>query len=208
MDYRLNVSDVELMAQIIASSNKGSKESLHRAAIIYEDAGYNLMNLLTLPLNERLKNVGVTRSHLEKLRVAVCFSQRLKSQQVERVKISCSRDAYELIRYDLEHLPVEQFWCLFLNRANQVRNKIQISSGGQSATCFDLKAIFRLAVEYGASCIIMAHNHPSGNVEPSTADIALTKNATSAGKTLDIPVLDHLIIGAGRYYSFADEGMM
>ena len=105
---------------------------------------------------------------------------------------------------DLQH---EQFWVLLLNRANEVIRPQQISIGGVSGTVADPKMIFKAAIEHLASAIILVHNHPSGNLTPSQADKELTKKVKEGGKTLDIPVLDHLIFSDNGYFSFADEGI-
>jgi DNA repair protein RadC len=108
----------------------------------------------------------------------------------------------------LEDLPHEAFWILLLNRANRVIGRECISTGGVSGTVVDAKIVFRKALEYQASSLILGHNHPSGNLAPSTADRQLTAKLIQAGKHLDIAVLDHLIVTNSSYYSFADEGDM
>jgi len=105
-------------------------------------------------------------------------------------------------------LPFEEFWLLILNRANLVIKKEMISRGGVSGTVVDTKIIFKVAIENYASSIIICHNHPSGNLKPSEADIRITKNIKEAGKLMEIPLLDHLIVAETGFYSFADEGML
>jgi DNA repair protein RadC len=106
---------------------------------------------------------------------------------------------------DLQH---EEFWIILLNRANVVTNKLQVSAGGVAGTVADPKIIFKLALEHLSSGIILIHNHPSGNLSPSQADIDLTKKLREAGKFLDVPVLDHVIFTDNDYYSFADKGTL
>ena len=106
---------------------------------------------------------------------------------------------------DLNH---EEFWIIILNRANYVLRKDQISRGGISGTVADPKLIFKSALDHGGSSIILAHNHPSGNLQPSQADITLTRTLKEAGQFLEIPVLDHIIVSDNSYFSFADEGML
>jgi len=102
----------------------------------------------------------------------------------------------------------EAFYILLLNRANKVIREIMISEGGFSGTVADPKKIFKIALEYNASGLILCHNHPSGNIQPSDADIKLTKKLRSAGEMLDLSVVDHIILGEENYYSFADEGTL
>lgn len=115
---------------------------------------------------------------------------------------------FEILKADLLDIPHEAFWIVLLNRANRVIKKHQISQGGVAGTVADPKLIFKVAVEELASGIILAHNHPSGNLTASQADIDLTRKLKESGKLLDIQVLDHIIIAGKKYFSFADEGLM
>lgn len=126
----------------------------------------------------------------------------------EKPKIGSSQEAYEQIRGDLMDLTHEEFWVLLLNRANRVIKKKRVSEGGVSGTVADPKIIFKMALEELASGIIVAHNHPSGNMTASQSDIDLTRKLRDAGKFLEVQLLDHLIICGQKYFSFADEGML
>jgi DNA repair protein RadC len=108
----------------------------------------------------------------------------------------------------ISDLPYEAFWIILLNKANKVINKCIISEGGISGTVVDPKKIYKIALDHHASSIILGHNHPSGNIQPSEADQKITKKIKDAGLMLDVAVLDHLIIGDNKYYSFADEGTL
>lgn len=128
-----------------------------------------------------------------------------------RPKIGLSSDAYYVLRQHWDDSVielVEQFKILLLNRANRVLGIVDISTGGISGTVADPKLIFGAALKAAASSIVLAHNHPSGNLNASSADLALTKKIKEAGKFLDIEVLDHLILTSDKYSSFADEGLM
>jgi DNA repair protein RadC len=105
-------------------------------------------------------------------------------------------------------LPHEEFWVLLLNRAHRVIKKKRVSEGGVSGTVADPKIIYKMALEELASGVIVAHNHPSGNLTASQSDIDLTKKLKEAGKFLEVQLLDHLIIAGSKYYSFADEGII
>jgi DNA repair protein RadC len=129
----------------------------------------------------------------------------------QRPRIASSRDAYTLLHnsWDPEKLEfIEQFKILLLNRANRVLGLLEISSGGVAGTVADPKLIFAAALKANASSIILAHNHPSGNLAPSDADLKLTLKLKEAGKFLELPILDHLIVTGESYYSLADEGAM
>ena len=105
-------------------------------------------------------------------------------------------------------LPHEEFWVLLLNRANRVMKKKRISEGGVSGTVADPKIIYKFALEELACGVIVAHNHPSGNLTASQSDIDLTKKLKEAGKFLEVQLLDHLIVAGQKYFSFADEGLV
>lgn len=130
-----------------------------------------------------------------------------KSKKV--VKISRSKDIAELMRHKYEGIDTESFYCIYLNRANKVININKISGGGLSGTIVDIRVILKQALLLSASSIVVSHNHPSGNIIPSAADISVTKKVMSAAKLMDIVLLDHVIMGNhGEYTSFADEGLL
>ena len=106
---------------------------------------------------------------------------------------------------DLEH---EQFWILLLNPANKVIKLAKISDGGINGTSADPKRIFKIALENNATALMLCHNHPSGNVEPSDADKSITRSIVNGGKILEIKILDHLVVGIDNYFSFADSGLI
>src|SRR5690554_287213 len=128
-----------------------------------------------------------------------------------RPKIDSSKDAYSILlqSWDEEKLEfLEQFKVLLLNRANRVLGIYEASTGGVSGTVVDPKLVFAAAIKGAASSILLAHNHPSGNLDPSQADLRLTRKLVEGGKFLDIPVLDHIIVTGEGYYSIADEGVI
>lgn len=129
----------------------------------------------------------------------------------ERPKISSSKQAYNLLmqQWDLGKIEfLEQSKMILLNRQNRVLGLVEISTGGVSGTILDPKIIFSIALKANTSAIILCHNHPSGNIQPSQSDIKLTNQLKEGGKLLEILVWDHLIITNENYYSFADDGMM
>ena len=139
------------------------------------------------------------------------LSYRLKIKASERPRIASSADVYKVLlnNWDLDTLELrETLKILLLNRGNRILGIYEVSTGGMAGTVADPKLIFCAALKSGASSLILAHNHPSGQLRPSSADLALTKKASDAGKFLEIDVLDHLIIAANGYYSFADEGLL
>ena len=141
--------------------------------------------------------------------ITVSYLPKLKASQ--RPKISTSQDVYQCFynNWDIDRIEmVEQFKIMLLNRANRVLGIFEVSTGGVAGTVADHKVIFDTALKGNASSIILAHNHPSGNLKPSQSDIALTQKLIAAGSFLDIAVLDHLIMTLEGYYSFEDEGII
>lgn len=156
-----------------------------------------------------LKWLGLTEQ--EANRVVACYEiarRKQSSPATNRAKISTSRDAYNAVGHLIADLNIEEFWVLFVNKANEIIGKKKVSVGGTAGTVVDLKVIFGLAIEAKAAGIIVFHNHPSGNLQPSGADIDVTKKLKNGGALLEIPVLDHLIISERGYYSFSDDGML
>ena len=202
------LSNAELLAVIIGSGNQ-KESAVDIAKSILENVNQNLTELSRLSVNELKRNGGIGTAKAVTIIAALELGNRKRVQDAMiREKISSSRDVFELFHPDLSEANYEAFWILLLNRANRVIRKMSISEGGISGTVADPKKIFKMALEFNASSVILCHNHPSGNIQPSEADIKLTHKMKEAGVLLDLPVLDHLVIGGNAYYSFADEGMM
>jgi DNA repair protein RadC len=141
--------------------------------------------------------------------IKLSYSTHVKASQ--RVKISGSRDAYDVLlqNWHPNYIEfVEQFKVLLLNRANKVLGVFEVSSGSCTGTVADPKLIFVAALKANATGIIMAHNHPSGNLQPSQSDLDLTRRMKEGGKLLEVQVLDHIILSKDEYYSWADEGLL
>jgi DNA repair protein RadC len=205
---RSALSDAELLAILIGSGTVGESAVL-LAQKILKDAGNNLHELGKQSLKELQKHKGIGEAKAITIAAALELGRRRQASDVpEKVKITASNDAYRVIApflYDLRH---EEFWLIYLNRANMVIGKEQISSGGATGTVADLKLIFKKVIEANAVGFIAVHNHPSGQLTPSEPDKNLTKKMVESGKLLDLPLLDHLIISEKGYYSFGDQGLI
>lgn len=140
----------------------------------------------------------------------ISISYNPKFNAVDRPKITSSSNAYDILinHWDDDIQYRESFAILLLNRANKCLGMSLISKGGLSGTIADPKMIFQAALKANAASIILAHNHPSGNLKPSDNDVNLTNKIKSAGKALELPILDHIIVSNQNYYSFADEGIL
>jgi DNA repair protein RadC len=202
------LSDAELIA-ILLGSGTPSLSAVDLAKKVLQSVGNNLHDLARMTVKDLIKTKGVGQVKALTIVAALELGRRRKELEVnERPKITGSRDVYDVIKADLLDIPHEEFWILLLNRANRIIRKSQISQGGIAGTVADPKIIFKLALDELASGIILAHNHPSGNLTASQADLDLTKKLKEAGKLLDIQVLDHVIVAGQKYFSFADEGLI
>ncbi len=202
------LSDAELIA-ILLGSGTSSLSAVELAKKVLQPAGNNLHELARHTVKDLIKIKGIGEAKALTIVAALELGRRRKEiEGNEKPKIAGSRDAYEILKADLLDISHEEFWIVLLNRANRVIRKSQISQGGVAGTVADPKIIFKLALEELASGIILAHNHPSGNLTASQADLDLTKKLKDAGKLLDIQVLDHIIVAGQRYFSFADEGLI
>lgn len=202
------LSDAELIGILIGSGTR-AMSAVDLSKIILNNVSNNLNELAKLSVNDLQQFKGIGEAKAIAIVSALELGRRRKeSQFIQKPKITCSKDAYEIIKPELMDLSYEVFWILLLNRANQVIKKCQISAGGISGTVADPKIIFKTALEHLCSAIILVHNHPSGNLKPSAADISLTKKMKESGNLLEIPVLDHIIFTDNGYLSFADEGLL
>lgn len=203
-----SLSEAELIAILIGSGNT-EQTAVELSQHILSQCEHNLANLARLSVKDLQKFKGIGEAKAISIVAALELGRRRKeSEPSKKVKITSSDDAFQLLHGDMMDLNHEEFWLLLLKRNNEVIKKEMLSRGGVSGTVVDAKIIFKRALEETASGLILAHNHPSGNLKPSQEDINLTKRLKEAGKSLDISVLDHLIITDHTFFSFADEGLL
>lgn len=205
---RHNLSDAELLAIILGSGSR-NETAVQLAQRMLSENNNNINSIAKMGLNElkKYKGVGIAKA----VNVAAAFEvgrRRSTSDTVDRVKITSSKIAYESLKKFLGDLPHEEFWILILNRANKIVKEECISKGGISSTVVDARLICKSAIENNASGIILAHNHPSGQLIPSIEDKTITKRLKEALQLFDIALLDHIIVGDQDYYSFGDEGLL
>lgn len=205
---RSSLSDAELIA-ILLGSGTPMLSAVDLARKILQENNNDLHTLAKLSVKEMMNIKGIGEAKAITIVAAMELGRRRKDLEVmQKPQINSSRSVFEILRPELQDIPHEEFWILLLNRANCLLKKIQISRGGVSGTVVDPRIVFKLAVEVLASGIVVAHNHPSGNLTASQADISLTQKLKEGGKLLDIQVLDHVIIAGQKYFSFADEGLI
>lgn len=196
------LSNVELL-QITIGLTKTQAQELW---LLCEQDLRELGKLTTVSLM-KIKGIGLSKA-LKIVGIFELMRRRSITVAKERPKIKSSQDAERLLRPLMEDLPYEEFWILLLNRNNQVFDTVKISQGGIAGTVTDVRLILNAAVEKLACNIILAHNHPSGNLNPSEADIKITRKVKEACLLLDISVLDHIIISEQGYLSLADDNLM
>lgn len=207
MKGKAALSDAELIA-ILIGSGSADETAVDLSKRILQSLNNQLSELGKLSVKDLTKFKGIGEAKAISIIAALELGRRRKDSEPEkRIRITDSRSAFDVIYPHLSDLLHEEFWVIYLNRANAVIGKENISKGGISGTTVDPKVVFRMAVQIPASAIILAHNHPSGQLKPSQADHQLTRKLKEAGAALDIPVLDHLIIGERDYFSFVDEGV-
>ena len=200
------LSDSELLAIIMGSGSR-EESAVDLAKRILQSVSNNWHNLSRLSVKDLCKFKGIGTAKAVSIIAAMEIGRRREAQShEEKPKITSSKDAFTILRSLIGDLQVEEFWVLFLNQANFVIHKEQISKGGISQTAVDVRIILKIALEEMATGIILAHNHPSGNLKPSKADYLITQKVKKAAETLDLNVLDHLIVTQKSYFSFADEG--
>ncbi len=193
------LSDAELIAILIGSGNK-HQSAVELSQVILDHFENDLSSLAKVSVKDLQKFKGIGEAKAITIVAALELGRRRKSSDpIKKLKITSSKEAYKLLLGDLSDLRHEEFWLVFLKRNNEVIKKEMLSRGGISGTIVDSKMIFKRALEEIASGIILAHNHPSGNLNPSIEDISLTKKVKDAGKSLDIVILDHLIITENGY---------
>jgi len=202
------LSDAELIAILLGSGNR-EKSAVELAREILIESKNNLNALAHFSITDLMKFKGIGEAKAISIAAALELGRRRREAEViEKKKIKTSKDAFEYMQPVLDNKPFEEFWVIMLSRSNKIISRQIISSGSLSGSLADPKKIFKLALEKLAAALILAHNHPSGNLTPSESDKKITTKIVSAGSILDINVLDHVIIGDGEYFSFADEGLM
>ncbi len=203
-----SLSDAELLAILISSGTKNkSAVDLGRELLGIVNNNLNSLGKLTISDLRKIRGIGTARAVT--IAAALELGRRRKLSEVEYIpQIRSSKDVSDIFQPLLSDLLHEEFWILFLNRSNKVINKMKLSQGGVSGTVTDVRMVMKKAIECLASGIIVCHNHPSGNLNPSESDSKITQKIKEAGNLMDIQLLDHLIISDKDYYSFADNGML
>lgn len=201
------LSDAELVAILIGSGSRNeSAVDLSKRILVSVDNNLNALGKLSLAQLINFKGIGEAKA-ISIIAATELGRRRRTEDAAEMIKITSSRTIFEIMQPIIGELPHEEFWIIYLNNSNKILSKSQLSKGGITGTLVDVRLVFKMALEIGATALILCHNHPSGTLIPSDADKQITKKLKQAGESLDIKVLDHLIVTDLNYFSFADEGI-
>ncbi len=205
---KIALSDAELVAILIGSGNReDSAVGLSKKILL--SIKNNLNELGKLTVEDLIKFKGIGEAKAISIITALELGRRRRLEEaLEKPKITSSKSVFDVMQPIIGELQHEEFWIIYLNNANKIQLKMQMSKGGITGTLVDTRLVFKKAIELTSTGIVLCHNHPSGTLKPSTSDINLTKKIKNGGDVLDIKILDHVIITENSYYSFADENML
>ena len=202
------LSDAELIAILIGSGSR-NETAVDLGKRMLNSVENNLSAFGKLTLSQLMTFKGIGQAKAISIVAAMELGRRRRAEEaVELLKITSSKSIFEMMQPIIGELSHEEFWIIYLNNANKVISKSQLSKGGITGTLVDVRLVFKTAIEIGAVGIILSHNHPSGTLQPSDPDKQITRKLKAAGENLDIKILDHLIITESSYFSFSDAGIL
>ena len=203
------LTDAELIAVLLGSGSKGNNVVLLAQRVLGLGGTQALESLFELSPKKLHAVKGIGPAKMAILMAAIELARRLKYiERISKKVIRSSADAHGHFYAQLDGLDREEFWVMFLNRGNRVLGIREFGKGGLSSTVVDVRLILKEAISMSATSLILAHNHPSGNLQPSSSDKNLTEKIADSAEIMDIRVLDHLILSSEGYFSFADEGLL
>ncbi|XLS30183.1 DNA repair protein RadC [Flavobacteriaceae bacterium M23B6Z8] len=202
------LSDSELLAILLGSGSKSeSAVDLAKRILFSTDNNLNTLGKLSIENLKTFKGIGEAKAVT--ITAALELGRRRRSEETpDKIRINSSTGAFEFLQPIIGELPHEEFWIIYLNNSNKVLKFFQVSKGGITGTLVDVRIVLKKALEAGATSLILAHNHPSGALRPSESDKKLTYKLRTACESLDIKILDHLIVTEKAYFSFADESLL
>jgi len=205
---RSALSDAELIAILIGSGNR-EESAVGLSKRILASVENNLSELGKASVKDLMKFKGIGEAKAISIAAALELGRRRSgSEALSRKRITSSTSIFELMQPIIGDLGHEEFWVIYLNNSNKVLDKLQLSKGGMTGTLVDTRLALKRALEVGATALALAHNHPSGTLKPSAADKQVTQKLVTAALSLDLRVIDHLIITEKGYFSFADQGIL
>jgi DNA repair protein RadC len=202
------LSDAELIAILIGSGSR-NETAVDLSKRILAAVSNNLNALGKQSLSQLMQFKGIGEAKAITIIAALELGRRRRAEEsVELLKITSSKIIFELMQPIIGELPHEEFWIVYLNNSNKVISKTQFSKGGITGTVVDVRLVFKIALEMGATSLVLCHNHPSGSLKPSEADKQITQKLKRAGESLEIAILDHVIVTETSYFSFVDQGIL
>jgi DNA repair protein RadC len=203
-----SLSDAELLAILLGTGTR-DMSAVELGRKVLAASGNSLSGLAGKQIADLTRLKGIGEAKAVNILAAIELGRRLRRTGIsEKQQLSSSREAYTFLCPEFAGLKHEEFWVIFLNRANRIIEKYKCSQGGIAGTVIDIRIILKRALDVLASSFIIAHNHPSGNRMPSENDKQITEKLGKAGLQMDIKLLDHLIVTEDSYFSFADEGLL
>jgi DNA repair protein RadC len=202
------LSNAELLAILLRTGKEG-QSAVDVARSLLDSTDNDLITLSNLSLDDLMQHKGIGEAKAITIMAALELGKRRRGAEANLpAEVKDSKDSYERFLPFIDDMRQEHFLVMYLNQSNHALKVECLSNGGTTNVIADPKLIFKNALNLGATCLVLGHNHPSGNPRPSEDDRQLTKKLVAAGKLLDITVIDHIIIGNERYYSFRDHGEM
>lgn len=205
---KIALSDAELIAILIGSGSRNeSAVTLSQRILASVDYNLNALGKLSVAELNHFKGIGDAKAIT--IQAALELGRRRRIEEaIELQKVTSSKTIFDIMQPIIGELAHEEFWIIYLNNANKIISKSQLSKGGITGTVVDVRLVFKTALELGAVAIILVHNHPSGTLKPSEADKQITKKLKIGGEQLDIKILDHVIVTEVGYFSFSDDGIL
>lgn len=202
------LTDAELLAIVIGNGSVG-QSALSLAKSLLIRSGNDLQKLFELSVENLMDFKGVGKVKAVKIKASLDLGYRLLPLIPSKpLSLSSSAAAFSVLKPVLIGLAHEEFWVLYLDNAHVVIERSLLGKGGFTATVVDIRLVLQQALKWGATAMIVAHNHPTGNLTPSAADKTLTLKLKDAAKLLDMVLLDHIIVGKNEYFSFADQQLL
>lgn len=202
------LSDAELIAILIGSGSRNETAvALSKKILASIDNNLNKLGKMSVADLQKFKGIGEAKA-ISIITALELGRRRRLEEATEKPQITGSKAVFEIMQPLIGELQHEEFWIIYLNNSNKVLHKEQLSKGGLTGTLVDVRLVFKKGIELFSTAIILCHNHPSGKLQPSQADKSITSKLKLAGETLDIKVLDHIIITENAYFSFADENII
>lgn len=202
------LTNAELVAILIGSGNT-RENAVDLSRRILNTVGNNLHELGRCSVTQLMKFKGIGKAKAITIAAALELGRRRRAEEAsERADIASSESVFELMQPVIGELPHEEFWIIYMNNSNKVIQTFQLSKGGITGTLVDIRLVLKNALEFGATAIILVHNHPSGALQPSRSDKQITQKLKTASESLDIRILDHIIVTEKTYFSFADKGLL